>query len=474
VARARITYLSASEKEFVHEKTLEVLAKVGVAYNTPRAIDLLEQAGARVDREALTARLTWDVIEPALRTVPRTVLLAGRDTSRDCVLGGGRLIATSDGMTTYMLDDVTGERREGTTADLAAVTRLCDGLDELDTLWPSPNPGDAPAEALPVITQATMVRNSTKHIQDEVRTPEMVEPILEIYEAACGAPLTERPYFSVTNCTVAPLQHDREMTEAGLKLVDRGVPIFVLPMPQAGTTGPMTLLGTCILNMAELLSGIVLYQLAHPGCAVVSGVGSAVADMRSGGYIASSPEIGLINLICLEMSRFYGLPTQATGMSADAKAADFQAGSEGGMTALTAALAGADSLISAGGIDGVQISSLAKYVLDNDQVGALRRYLREDPIDETTALMDDILEVGIGGHFLGRKSTRAHSRSEVWRPRAFRKGTFEESAGRPLAAEAAERAREIIATHEVPPLPEDAELHIDSVIATVAAQAAGA
>ena len=473
MARARITYLSDTEKEFVHQKTLEVLGKVGVAYNTPRAIDRLEAAGARVDREALTARLTWDVIEPALKTVPRTVLLAGRDSSRDCVLGGDRLITTSDGMTTYMLDDVTGERRDGTTADLAAVTRLCDGLDELDTLWPSPNPGDAPAEVLPLVTQATMVRNSTKHVQDEVRTPEMVEPILEIYEAACGAPLTERPYFSVTNCTIAPLQLDREMTEAGLKLVDRGVPIFVLPMPQAGTTGPMTLLGTCILNLAELLSGIVLYQLAHPGCALISGVGSAVADMRSGGYIASSPEIGIINLMCLEMSQYYGLPTQATGMSADAKAADFQAGSEGGMTALTAALAGADSLISAGGLDGVQISSLAKYVLDNDQVGALRRYLREEPIDETTALMDDILEVGIGGHFLGRRSTRTHSRSEVWRPRMFRKGTFEESAGRPLAAEAAERAREIIATHEVPPLPDDVERHIDSVIATVAL-AAGA
>ena len=97
------------------------------------------------------------------------------------------------------------------------------------------------------------------------------------------------PYFSVTNCTIAPLQHDREMTEAGLKLVHRGVPIFVLPMPQAGTTGPMTLLGTCILNMAELLSGVVLYQLAQPGCALISGVGSAVADMRSGGYIAVEP-----------------------------------------------------------------------------------------------------------------------------------------------------------------------------------------
>jgi trimethylamine--corrinoid protein Co-methyltransferase len=471
VARARITYLSEVEKEFVHEKTLEVLDKVGVAYNTPKAIDLLEAAGARVDREALSARLTWDVIEAALRTVPRTVLLAGRDPSRDCVLGGDRLITTSDGMTTYMLDDDTGARRDGTTADLADVTRLCDALDEIDALWPSPNPGDAPGDVLPLVTQATMVRHSTKHIQDEVRTPEMVEPILEIYEAACGAPLTERPYFSVTNCTIAPLQHDRDMTEAGLKLVDRGVPIFVLPMPQAGTTGPMTLLGTCILNMAELLSGIVLYQLAHPGCALISGVGSAVADMRSGGYIASSPEIGLINLICLEMSRYYGLPTQATGMSADAKAANFQAGSEGGMTALVAALGGADSLISAGGLDGVQISSYAKYVLDNDQIGALRRYLREDPVDETTALMDDILEVGTGGHFLGRRTTRQHARTEVWRPQAFQRGTFEEFVGRPLAHEAAARAREILESHEVPPLDEDADRHIDDVIAGFGARA---
>ena len=115
------------------------------------------------------------------------------------------------------------------------------------------------------------------------------------------------------------------------------------------------------------------------------------------------------------MSKYYGLLTQATGMSADAKAANFQAGSEGGMTALTAALAGADSLISAGGLDGVQVSSYAKYVLDNDQLGALRRHLRDDAIDRDDALMDDILEVGIGGHFLGRKSTRAFSRTEVWR-----------------------------------------------------------
>ena len=81
-----------------------------------------------------------------------------------------------------------------------------------------------------------------------------------------------------------------------------------------------------------------------------------------------------------------------------------------------AALVGADSLIAAGGLDGVQQSSLAKIVLDCDQIGALRRYTRDDPIDEAHALIDDIRAVGIGGHFLGRKSTRRFGRTEVWRP----------------------------------------------------------
>ena len=467
MARARAQYLSQSEKEFLHEKTLEVLATVGVGYNTPAAIELLAAAGAEVDRERLTAKLTWDLIEPCLRTVPRTVLLAGRRPEDDRVLGEWPLHTTTDGIQTYVYDDLTGERREATSADLAEFVRLGDALSEVDAIWPSPQASDIDPHMLPLRFAEITVRNTSKHVQDEVREPELVESVLAVYEAAAGASLKERPYFSVTNCTIAPLQHDRPMTEAALKLVKRGVPVFILPMPQAGTTGPMTLAGTCIVNMAELLSAVVLFQLAEPGCALISGVGSAVAEMRTGGYIAAGPEIGLINLTCLEMSKRYGLLTQATGISADAKAPNFQAGSEGGMTGLVAALAGADSLIATGSFDGVQTASLAKAVLDNDQLGAIRRYVREDIIDDETALMDDIREVGIGGHYLARKSTRRYSRSEIWRPQVFQRGSYEEyqAPGRSLLEEAVARARELLATHEVAPLSDDAEREIDAVVA---------
>ena len=37
--------MSEAEKDFVHEQTVRVLEDVGVAYNSPEAIDLLEKAG---------------------------------------------------------------------------------------------------------------------------------------------------------------------------------------------------------------------------------------------------------------------------------------------------------------------------------------------------------------------------------------------------------------------------------------------
>jgi len=484
VAKARVTYLSEGEKAFIHAKTMQVLAEVGVAYNTPLAVDLLAAAGAEVDRERLTARFGWGLVERCLATVPKEVLLAGRDPSWDRVLGRDPLVVTSDGMATHVLDDLTGEKREGTLADLARFTRLVDALDEIDVHWPSPHPSDVEPDMAPLAMQATCLRNTGKHIQDEIREPELVEPVLAMYEAAGGATLQERPVFSVTNCTIAPLQHDRAMTEASLKLTKRGVPIFILPMPQAGTTGPMTLLGTCIVHLAELLSAVVLFQLSAPGCPVIAGVGSAVADMRSGGYLSASPEIGIINMICLQMSRFYGLLTQATGVSADSSTADFQAGSEGGMTGLCAALVGADSLIAAGGLEAVQTTSLAKMVLDADQVGALRRYIRESSIDEDAAVMDDIRAVGIGGHYLGRRSTRAHARTEVWRPALFARGGdggapsppaqggAGEAPSPPLIERAVTYADELLATHEVAPLSDDAEREIEAILAAHAARRA--
>jgi trimethylamine--corrinoid protein Co-methyltransferase len=466
VARPTLQYLSAHEREFIHEQVVRLLAEVGVAYNTPTLTELLREAGATVDSERLTAKLPWELVERCLALCPRDILLAGRDPAYDCRLSDDGVIYTSDGAATYLLDDLTGQRRIGTAADLARMMRLYDALPEIDFTWATLTPSDVDSRAGNLEMARIAFTNSRKHLQDEVRTPDQVPVFLELLTAIAGAPLSERPIYSLTNCTIAPLQHDGEMTEAHIAMARAGCPVFVLPMPQMGTTGPMSIFGTCILNMAELLSAVVLFQLAAPGCALVSAVGSAVAEMRSGLYLAGTPEDALINLVCVEMSHHYGLRCQASAVSCDAKGLDLQAGVEGTLTGMAAALAGAEAVLAFGLLDSAQTASLAKAVLDADTVNAIERFMRPEPLDETSALIDDLLAVGIGGHFLARKSTRTRYRAgELFEPRVWQRGTFDQHAGTSLVAAAAARAEELIAASDVPPLPDDVATHCDSLIA---------
>ena len=193
-----------------------------------------------------------------------------------------------------------------------------------------------------------------------------------------------------------------------------------MPMPQMGSTSPMTILGTTVINMAELLSTVVLYQLAAPGCSVIHGPVPGASDLHTGLYLGGAPEVGLLNLACIEMSRFYGLPIIGSGSTTDAKAVDFQAAAEDTLLWLSVAAAGADGLVATSFIDGSRILSPAKVVLDADALGMLKRFLRETEISASTALFDDIAQVGIGGHYLAQKSTTRHARAgELWQPRIF-------------------------------------------------------
>jgi trimethylamine--corrinoid protein Co-methyltransferase len=199
VARARLSYLSAEERDFIHEQTAFVLENVGIAYNTPAAIDLLEEAGAAVDHERLTARLPWQLVEHCLKTCPREIRLDGRDPATDAVLGDGSLLFCTDGTGTYMYDDITGERSEGTAADMRDVMRLYDALPEVDYAWPSISARDLDPLTSGLEIEAMCLANFTKHLQDEVRDVAHVKPLLEILQAVAGSSLWDRPIFSTIN-----------------------------------------------------------------------------------------------------------------------------------------------------------------------------------------------------------------------------------------------------------------------------------
>jgi trimethylamine:corrinoid methyltransferase-like protein len=123
-------------------------------------------------------------------------------------------------------------------------------------------------------------------------------------------------------------------------------------------------------------------------------------------------------------------------------------------------------MLAFGLLDSAQTASLAKTVLDADTVNAIERFVRDDPVDEARALVDDIIAVGIGGHFLSRKSTRTFYRAgELWQPHLWHRGPFDQYVGTPLVKDAWERAHELIAGNDVTPLPDDVDRHVKQVIA---------
>jgi trimethylamine--corrinoid protein Co-methyltransferase len=427
------------------------------------AMDVLEGTEAILDQDRLTARLPRELVMRCLETAPRKLLLAAREPANDVWLGDGSVSFTSDGTATYVVDDETGERLEGSADHLRTIMRLFDTLPDCDYVWPTISARDLDPLTANLEIEAISFRSCAKHVQDEVRGPEFVAPLIEIMSAVAGAPPAERPIFSTINCTVAPLAHDGAMTEASIALARAGVPIAIMPMPLMGTTAPISVAGVTVICMAEMLSAVVLFQLAAPGCPLIASPEPASADLRSGLYVCGSPEGGAATLACIEMSKqVYGLPTQGGGLGGDAKAPDFQDGVEGG--GVLDLLVGADSLVGLGCFDGAQATSLATIVLHNDAAGMVKREMQGARFDAASCLVDDIRAVGPGGHYMGRRSTREQAR-DVWLPSIMRRGTYEASRGRTLIQDALDRARELLATHEVQPLPDDVDRHIDEVIA---------
>lgn len=467
--RPRLRLLDDDAIRRIHAGALAILERVGVRYGAPAAEALLRDAGQRLDEKTRTVHIAPDLVERCLRLVPREPRLAGRDPARDVSLGQGRVHVCLDGQGTFVLDRVTHARRPACLADLVEATRLSDALESVDVYWAPVVAGDVPDGVRTLTEAATAFRHTTRHVQHEVKTPADVPFLLELVDALLGdrKRLRERPIFSLTVCPVSPLQHEAGMTAACLEMARHFTPMCVLPMPLAGATAPVTLLGTAAQCVAEFLSGLVLFELAQPGLPLMFGVGATILDMRTGLYSAGAPELPLLNLALVEMGRHYGVPVMCQGMVSDAKQPGPQASAEKTASGLVAALAGADIVNGLGLLDSSQMLSLEQMVLDDEAFRAIRRVAQGFETDAARLMTELVAEVGPGGNFLGKRATLAYLKAgEHFEARLGQRGSWDAWArrGRSELELARERVDKLLAEHVVTPLPPETERAVAEVL----------
>jgi len=470
-----ITLLDGDARRAIHAATLEILSQTGVRYASARALAVLRGAGAEVDDESGIARLPPRLVEEAVARAPRAVLLAGRDPAKDVLLDGSRTWLTLDGTGSNTLDRASGERRLSTVEDVARAARLADALPEVGIVWAPVSPTDADPRTEILEQLATLLRNTGKHIQPEVQREEEVPFVMQMLAAASdgGRWDPERPIFSVVYCPISPLRHEREMLDAAIELVELGVPMCIYTLATCGATAPVTMAGGVAQTNAEILSAVVLFELVRAGAPVIYTADCGVLDMRSGTYASCGPEAILMNVALTEMARHYDLPVMATGLTSDAREYSVIAGYEGGASAMVSMLTRPDVLVGAGLIDSAQTLIEAKLLLDEEIFRQCRAVQRGFAVDEEHLLTGLIDEVGPGGHYLAARETRRFLRAgEVYHPQAYERVSYDQwqALGRSDIEALTARADELLASHEVKPLPAAAEERFAEIMARAAAE----
>jgi trimethylamine--corrinoid protein Co-methyltransferase len=415
-------------------------------------------------------------VQAAVGRAPRGYVLAARDPLCDLPLDGRHGYLSVDGSAAEILDPETGTRRASTAADLALVTRLADALPEIGFLWQGVEAGDTPAPVRSLHELRVQLSNSRKHVQLMTAvTPLAARGAVEMARAVAGGAdaLRARPILSSFQVSLSPLTFEGDALDAAVVYADAGVPAGFVVMPIACATAPATPAGVLVQSNAEVLAGIAILETLVPGAPTFYGACSTTLDLRTALVACGGPEDLLFQAALAQLARANGLPSSIGTFAPGAKAADWQAGLENGLSGLVSLLAGAEMLSGAGLLHAARVFALDEMVLDAEIFGLLRHLAAGIRVSEDDLAVGSIAEVGPGGNFLAEDHTVAHMR-ELWRPRLFDRGTWEDwqAAGRPDSrARARERVRSVLASHEVPALPDGVATELDRIVAAFAEEA---
>jgi trimethylamine--corrinoid protein Co-methyltransferase len=206
--------------------------------------------------------------------------------------------------------------------------------------------------------------------------------------------------------SITPLKYDERMASALMTYAEYGQSNMISSLVMSGSTGPVTMVETLALQLAETIAGLCLNECIRPGSPVILGSTSGPADFASMALSIGNAEVALYTSATAQMGRFYGVPTRGGGGLNDAILTDAQAGLESMLTLLTAGTSGIAFILHAAGImHYYNAFSYEKFILDDEIAGWCNKFIQGYNFDEERFVFDDVEEVGPGGHFLYQEST---------------------------------------------------------------------
>ncbi|MCG8617760.1 MAG: trimethylamine methyltransferase family protein [Desulfobacterales bacterium] len=431
----------------IHDASLKVLEETGVAFHHDAVLDIFKSHGAKVDGQ--TVRLPRTLVEKAMDQAPSKFTWTARNPAHTKVLGEGWLLQPAAG--TVKVHDLDGNIRPGTLSDYRNFQKIYQAGDVFDLVGMIPvEPSELPAETKHLHMMYETLKHTDKPVNGFMTTGDQARAQLEMGAIAVGGTetFTSAHYMCVSIGATTPLTYSWDPLETMMQYVAANQVPTILCAPLAGVTAPYSMLGTAVLQNAELLAGIVLVQLLRPGHPAVYCPSAAAANMKTCGFATGAPESMLINTANIQMALdFYHIPVRAMPGFTDAKIPDFQAGVETMQNLMMGMLSGAHLLNESVGIlDSILTVSYEKTLLDAEIISRIKRIGQGIDGPDTDLAGDAIRTAGQGGSFLMDPATVINCRNR-WSPSVSFWGTqqeWEADGGRDVAARANDMARNIL------------------------------
>lgn len=466
--------LTSEEEKKIIQEAIKLLDNPGITISNPESLNLLSDAGAKVDPDSMVASIPEQLVHIALESCPAEFSLYDLRGDPAVQYGGNQTFYNPGSSTLYILDSQNQKPRKVLTSDFVQFVQLVESLPQIDAQSTAMVSSDVPEEIKDLYRLYLALCYMTKPIVTGIFHMKSWEVMKELLVTAAGGDqaLQEKPLAIFDICPTSPLTWSDTSCQNLLDNAQSGIPIQIVAMPMAGATSPVTLAGTVVQHAAECLSGIVIAQLAHKGAKIVWGGSAAIFDMKHSTAPMGAPGTWLIAAAYAQIGRSLGLPTQAYLGISDAKIIDAQAGMESATGALLGSLAGVNMISGAGMLAYENCQSPEKLILDAEMIASIKHFSKGIQFRDDPLALDLIREVGNEGDFISHEHTLKWFKKEVHYPTPVidRRplNPADQSRSKSAWIRAKDRRQELLLSTQDPALPSDVRTELRKITARAA------
>ncbi|MGQ9515468.1 MAG: trimethylamine methyltransferase family protein [Thermoproteota archaeon] len=425
----------------MHEKSLEILDRIGIQVSNEVLIDRIK--GHRgFEFENRRIKIKSYVIEDLVRELKKR--RKGKHVEDEEVT----IISLGYPGCSNILDLET-DRIEPLTKDrLIEATKLIDSLYEWGVRGEAPG---APVDIPPKLRRIAQCMIGYEYCRSARPAP------FESYEEAVYIKRMAEVMghsFGIPIYVVSPLRLEGISVDRAIPFLEKGECewISVSSMPLAGSTAPVYPIGAFIQGISEALGGYAILHEAYPRVPIGFGINAYHFDMHYGNIVIGSPEQTLMDLFSIALGMYYGGELYGSrSLRTMAKRVDVQAQVEKASSATVGVLTGPGTFIHGGELSIDEIFSPVQLVLDCEIARYLTRLAKglEFTEDQMELSLKAIERCAPKGYYFTDETTRKDHRRIFWTPNLFDDSLLRTSKeGIDIIKKAKETCREKIAQHD--------------------------